>query len=131
MEKKALTVADYIANAPKWAQGTLREIRRAIRKAAPKANESISYHMPYYSQNGRLAYFAAHARHCSFYWISAKDKKTFARELASQEVVGSTLRIPQGGKVPVALIQKLVRMRVKENESRKKKPAVTRSRRTK
>jgi uncharacterized protein YdhG (YjbR/CyaY superfamily) len=109
------TVVDYIAKAPKWARGTLRELRRVIRNAAPDACESISYHMPHYSQNGRLAYFAVFKSHCSFFWLSAKDKKAFARELASQRVVGSTLQIPQGGKVPVGLIQKIVRSRVKEN----------------
>jgi len=75
--------------------------------------------MTYYSQNGRLAYFAAFRSHCSFFWLSAQDRKTFAKELASQTVVGSTLRIPQGGKVPAALIRKIVRSRVRENEMKK------------
>ncbi len=118
MKRDTSTVADYIAKAPKWARGTLRELRRAIRKAAPGARESISYHMPYYSQNGRLAYFAVHSHHIGFYWISAQDKKRFARELASQDVVKSTLRIPEGGKVPVALIQTIIRARVKDNKAK-------------
>lgn len=118
MKGDAETVADYIARAPRWAQGTLRELRRVIRKAAPEARESISYHMPYYSQNGRLAYFAVFKSHCSFFWLSAQDKKTFAKELASQTVVGSTLRIPQGGTVPAALIQKIVKSRVRENTAK-------------
>src|SRR5690606_20549688 len=69
MKGDVATVADYIAKAPKWARGTLRELRRVIRKAAPEARESISYQMPYYSQNGRLAYFAAFRSHCSFFWL--------------------------------------------------------------
>ncbi|HEY8534952.1 MAG TPA: DUF1801 domain-containing protein [Vicinamibacterales bacterium] len=113
------TVTEYIARAPKWAQPLLRELRRVIRKAAPEARESISYRMPYYSQNGRLAYFAAFTSHCSFFWLSAQDRKTYAKELASQTVVGSTLRIPRGGKVPAALIQKIVRNRVRENMAKK------------
>ena len=105
-----------ILKVPAGARGTLREIRRAIRKAAPGARESISYHMPYYSQNGRLAYFAVFTSHCSFFWLTAKDKKAFAKELASKKVVGSTLQIPRGSKVPIALIQKIVRNRVKANQ---------------
>jgi uncharacterized protein YdhG (YjbR/CyaY superfamily) len=89
--------------------------------AAPHASESISYRMPYYSQNGRLAYFAAYKDHCSFHWISAEDKRTFAKELAAQKVVGSTLQIPRGKKVPATLIRKIVRSRTKRNESRRKK----------
>jgi uncharacterized protein YdhG (YjbR/CyaY superfamily) len=116
VKKHTATVAAYIAKAPAWARGTLREIRRTIRKAAPGARESISYHMPYYSQNGRLAYFAVFKNHCSFFWLSANDKKAFAKGLASQKVVGSTLQIPRGTKVPVAVIRKIVRSRVKANK---------------
>ena len=93
------------------------------------AAESIAYHVPYYSQDGRLAYFAAFKSHCSFFWISADDKKTYAKDLASQKVVGSTLRIPQGGKVPAALIQKLVRSRIKANATKRASSPSTRRRR--
>lgn len=118
---KQESVSSYIVGAPKWAQPVLRELRRSIKAAAPKARESISYHIPYYSQNGRLAYFSVSSKHCSFHWISAEDKKTFSRELARQEVVGQTLHIPRGKKVPVTLIKKIVKSRLKSNEARKKK----------
>lgn len=119
MKKNIQDVASYIAAAPGWARSTLKELRRAIKAAAPKAQESISYHIPYYRQNGRLAYFAAFKNHCSFFWIRAADKKTFAKELARHKVVGNTLRIPRGGNVPITLIQKIVRMRIKSNESKR------------
>ena len=118
MKEEVKDVDSYIASAPEWAWGTLRELRGAIKAAAPQAKESISYHMPYYSYNGRLAYFAAYTKHCSFYGISAEDKRAFAKELASQKVVGSTLQIPRGGKVPVALIKKIIKARLRSNESR-------------
>lgn len=120
MEKEPKTVTEYIASAPKWAQSTLKQLRTAIKAAAPKAKESISYHMPYYSQGRRLAYFGAYKDHCSFHWISARDKRTFAKELAKQKVVGSTLHIPRGEKVPVTLIKKIVKSRVKGVETKKK-----------
>lgn len=99
----------------------MRQLRAAIKKAAPKAKESISYHMPYYSQNGRLAYFGAYKNHCSFFWISSEDKKVFAKELAKLMVVGSTLQISRGSKVPTGVIGKIVRARVKKNMAKKKK----------
>ena len=120
-EKESKNVDDYIAAAPAWAQVTLKELRHAIKTAAPEAKESISYHMPYYSQNGRLAYFGCYTNHCSFHWISAEDKKTFAKELASQKVVGSTLQIPKGQKVPAAFIKKLVKTRARSNELHKRR----------
>ncbi len=113
MSKSPITVSEYIAAAPQWSRSTLRELRKVIKAAAPKAKESISYHMPYYSFNGRLAYFSAFKNHCSFFWISNGDKKTFKKELSSQTVVGNTLRILPGKKVPAAFIKKLIKMRVK------------------
>jgi uncharacterized protein YdhG (YjbR/CyaY superfamily) len=98
----------------------LRALRRAIRSAAPKAKESIGYHMPYYSRYGRLAYFAAFKDHCSFFWVGAQDRKAFAKDLKRCEVVGSTLRIPRGSKAPVGLIRRIVRARVRANEARRK-----------
>src|SRR5690606_26073893 len=77
-----------IARAPKWAQPLLRELRRVIRKAAPEARESISYRMPYYSQNGRLAYFAAFTSHCSF----------LLAERAGQEDVREGARLADRGR---------------------------------
>lgn len=119
MKKKEETVSQYISAAPKWSQPILRKLRTTIKAAAPKAKESISYHMPYYSQNGRLAYFGANKKHVGFYWISGMDKKTFAKELASVKVVGHSLHIPQGGKVPVTCIKKIVKARVASNMIRK------------
>jgi uncharacterized protein YdhG (YjbR/CyaY superfamily) len=121
MKKTFKDVDEYIKLAPKWSQAALKEIRNAIKSAAPKATESISYNMPYYNQNGRLAYFAAAKAHSGFYWLSADIKKLFAKELSKQTVVGSTLRIPQDTKVPVTLIKKIVKYRVKLNEFKKKK----------
>jgi len=117
---KTNNVSAYIAAAPAWARPVLREIRKTIRAAAPQAHEKISYGMPYYSHFGRLAYFAAFKNHCSFFWIGAEDMKKFKKELAKQEFMGSTLRIPQGTKVPVGLITKIVRARMKKNEAKKK-----------
>jgi uncharacterized protein YdhG (YjbR/CyaY superfamily) len=120
-EKTPATVTAYIKSAPTWAKQTLKDRRKAIVAAAPKATESISYHMPYYAEEGLLAYFGFHKNHCSFHWISAEDKIVFARELAKVKVKGSTLQIPQGAPVPVTLIKKLVKSRVKANRLKSSK----------
>lgn len=118
MKKIIADVDGYIESAPEWSQAMLKELRQAISAAAPNAKESISYHMPYYSQNGRVGYFAAYKNHCSFHWISAEDMKQFSKELAKQKVVGSTLQIPRGEKVPVSLIKKIVKLHLKNNEGK-------------
>lgn len=121
MAKSFETVSDYIAAAPAWARPTLRELRRVIRAAAPKVKESISYQMPYYAFEGRVAYFGAYTAHCSFHWISSEDKREFAKVLAPARVMGSTLQIPRGEKVPATLIRQIVRAHVRRNLAKKKK----------
>ena len=99
----------------------MRQMRRAIKTVAPKAEEKISYRMPYWSYKGRLAYIGVFKEHTSFFWIGSAQKKRYKKELAKQKVVGSTLQVPRGAKVPVALIKRMVRDRAKANETKKKK----------
>lgn len=119
--KKIADVNEYIAAAPEWARPTLRELRRVICAVAPRATESISYHMPYYALAGRLAYFSVHRAHCSFHWVDAEDKREFRTALAKANLSGSTLHIPRGEKVPVTLIRNIVKAHAKRNALRQKK----------
>jgi uncharacterized protein YdhG (YjbR/CyaY superfamily) len=97
----------------------LNELRRVIKTAAPQAKEKISYGMPAYEQHGRLAYFAGYESHVGLYGVahvaSAHDDDV-AQYLESK----STLRFPVGQKLPVALVRKLVKARVKQNEAQRR-----------
>jgi uncharacterized protein YdhG (YjbR/CyaY superfamily) len=117
---RRMDVDGYIAAAPKEAQNKLGEIRKAIKSVAPKAEEKISYGMPYYSYKGRLAYFAAFKDHLSLFAMPPIVGAEKA-ELRKYQTGKSTLRFPLGEKLPVPLIRKLVRAGVKRNEARKKK----------
>ena len=110
------TVEDYIAAAPPDARRMLRQFRSAIRSAAPKAEEKISYGMPYYAYHGRLIYFAAFKSHVSLY-VMGSARKTYAKEMKKYQTSKATLRFPIGTAIPVALVKKLVRARVKENRA--------------
>jgi uncharacterized protein YdhG (YjbR/CyaY superfamily) len=109
------TVSAYIAAAPSPARGMLRQLRAAIRSAAPKAQESISYGMPYYSFHGRLTYFAAFRDHVSLF-VWGPVLKRYAAEIRKYQTSRATLRFPIGTRIPVALVKKLVTARRKENE---------------
>lgn len=119
--KRAKTVDEYIASAPKEARAMLKELRRVIKQAAPKAEEKISYGMPYYSYYGRLAYIGAYKKHCSFFWIGAADKQRYKKELAGHTVVGNTLRFPLGECMRTSVVKKIVQARAKANEAKRKK----------
>ena len=115
--RRPQSVVAYIAAAPPAARMMLRRIRAAIRAAAPKALEKLSYGMPYYSHYGRLAYFAAFRNHVSVY-IPGRTLKAFMKEIKPYWRGKATLQFPIGSKVPVGLIGRLVRARRRENEAR-------------
>jgi uncharacterized protein YdhG (YjbR/CyaY superfamily) len=117
--KKAKDIEAYIAGAPKWVRGKLKEMRRAIREAAPAAEERISYGMPYYHYKGRLAYFGIAKAHIGLY-IPTPIIEEHKKELAGYEAFNATVRFPLDKKLPVALIKRLVKARMKMNEAKKK-----------
>jgi uncharacterized protein YdhG (YjbR/CyaY superfamily) len=120
MTKITKSVDAYIADAPKELRGKLRELRAAIKGAAPKAAESISYGMPYYSYKGRLAYFRHWKAHIGLY-IPTPVVEEHEKELQTYETNKATVRFPLDKKLPIALIKKLIKARLKKNEVKAKK----------
>ena len=108
------TVDDYIAAFPPDVQAILEKIRLTIRKAAPQAEESISYQIPAYKLGGALVYFAAHKTHIGMYPISRTVKEKFEKELSAYEAGKSTARFPLDRPIPYALIGRIVKFRVSE-----------------
>ncbi|MDE1761562.1 MAG: DUF1801 domain-containing protein [Candidatus Micrarchaeota archaeon] len=106
-------VDSYIASAPKGAQQKLKQMRKAIRDAAPKAVEGISYKMPSYDK-GKVAWFASMRGYIGLYLrppIIAENKK----ELKNYKTTKSAIHFPLDEKLPVSLIKKLVRARIRKN----------------
>src|SRR6266849_2376556 len=111
---KPRDVDAYIASAPKEVQGKLKELRAVIRKTAPAAEERLSYGMPYYAYKGRLVYFSLWTSHIGLY-VPTPVLKEHASELDDYETTSATVRFPLNKKLPIALIRKLVKARVKKN----------------
>jgi uncharacterized protein YdhG (YjbR/CyaY superfamily) len=105
----------YIAAAPKAVQPMLSELRQAIKSAVPKAEEKLSYRMPFYAYHGRLIYFGAHKTHVGMYPIIGREKDLYAKELKPYMAAKATLQFPIGQPIPIALVKKVVRERAKEN----------------
>ena len=117
-------VDSYIAAAPEEVRAMLAELRRVIKKAAPKANERISYGMPFYEYGGtgykgRLIYFAAFKNHISLF-ITPWYTKTVPSELKRYHVSKATYRFPSDEPFPFTLIEKTVRALVKESVKQNK-----------
>ena len=112
----ATTVDEYIAAAPKPAQAMLRQLRQLVLATVPKAEERISYRIPYYTHHGRLTYFAAFSKHVSLY-VMNRDKAAFAKQTEPWRTSPSTMQFPFGTKLPVALLKRMIRARRLELEA--------------
>ena len=111
---KANNVNEYIAGFPKDIQGILEKLRATIKKAAPGAEELINYGVPAFRLNGNLAFFAAHKNHIGFY-PAPSGIEAFKKELAAYEGAKGSVQFPVAKPLPLGLITKIVKFRVKEN----------------
>ena len=114
------SVDDYIAKQTVEIQEKLKGLRQAIKKAAPKAEEVISYGMPAYKFHGVLVYFGAYQNHIGFYPTS-RGITAFQKELSIYEYSKGTVRFPIGKSLPLSLVSKIVKFRVNENLEKSKK----------
>jgi len=114
-------VDDYLARVQQPARGTLNKIRAAIRSAAPsEATETISYGIPAFKHKGVLVWFAAFSNHCSFF-PTASVIEAFKDELKGFSTSKGTIQFPTDKPLPAALVKKMVKLRVAQNESKKRR----------
>jgi uncharacterized protein YdhG (YjbR/CyaY superfamily) len=113
-ETKTYDIDKYISGFSKDKQKLLKQLRGIIRKAAPQAQESISYGMPAFKENGMLVYFAAWKNHIGFYPTSS-GIKAFRKDLSSFTVSKGTVQFPLDKPLPKGLVTKIVKFKVKEN----------------
>ena len=115
--KTAASVEEYIATAEPKAKKALRDIRKTIKAAAPKAEEVISYQMPGYKQNGMVVFFAGYKNHIGFYPTGSGIEK-FKNEFAKYKWSKGAVQFPLDKPLPAALIKKIVKFKLKENEEK-------------
>jgi len=115
-------VEGYLARVPEPARSTLMRIRAAIRSAVPpETTEAISYGMPTFRYHGALVGFAAFSKHCSFIPMSVAVMEAFADDVKGFPTSKGTIRFPIDKPLPAALVKKLVKARIAENEARQKR----------
>jgi uncharacterized protein YdhG (YjbR/CyaY superfamily) len=111
------TVDEYLAGVPEPARSTLKRIRATIRSAAPaEATEVISYRIPMFKYKGMLMGFAAFSNHCSLFPGSLSAMKGLENELKAFPKSKGTIRFPVDKPPSAALVKKLVKARIAENE---------------
>ena len=112
-------VDKYIAVFPKPTQLLLEKMRTTISKAAPKAEETIGYGIPTFKLNGNLVHFAGYKNHIGFY-PAPSAIKAFEKELSMYNGAKGSIQFPVDKPLPLALVTKIVKFRVKENEEKVK-----------
>jgi len=112
-------IDEYINFFPGEIREMLQSIRQTIHKAAPKAEEKISYQIPTFAFNGNIVHFAAFKNHIGFY-PGASGIEAFKKELSAYEISKGTVRFPFDKKLPLKLIAEIVKFRAFENLEKKK-----------
>ena len=116
------TVEEYIAGVPEPGRSTLKKVRAVIRSAVPaEATEVISYGIPTFRYDGALMAFAAFSKHCSLFPMSYAVIEKFKKELKDFPISKGTIRFPVDEPPPAALVKKMVKARVAENEGKKRR----------
>jgi uncharacterized protein YdhG (YjbR/CyaY superfamily) len=115
-------VNEYLAGVPEPARTTLNKIRAIIRSVVPpEATEAISYGMPAFQYKGPLFGYAAFKNHCSLFPMGSSVIVAFQEELKGFETAKGTIRFPVDKPPAAALIKKLVKARIAQNESKVKR----------
>ncbi len=120
MKTTFISIDEYINSQKKQVQSVLEQIRIIIKKAAPNAEEVISYQMPAYKQHGILVYFAAFKNHIGFY-ATPNGHAEFKEELSAYKQGKGSVQFPYDKPIPFDLITKIVKFRVDEDQKKLKK----------
>ncbi|MEP6926644.1 MAG: DUF1801 domain-containing protein [Ginsengibacter sp.] len=114
---KPKDIDEYIAGFPKDTQKILEELRTTISKAAPDAGEAINYQIPTFTLKGNLVHFAAYKNHIGFY-PTPSGIEAFKKELSAYDGAKGSVKFPIDKPMPLNLISKIVKFKVKENLER-------------
>ena len=116
-------IDEYIQAFPSEIQSILQSIRTTIRKAAPEAEEIISYRMPAFRQNGILVYFAAFKKHIGLYPPVSGDPAV-EKAIAPYAGPKGNLQFPLDQPIPYDLIERIVKLRVKQTQAKASAQAI-------
>jgi uncharacterized protein YdhG (YjbR/CyaY superfamily) len=110
-------IDSYVSQFPIDVQAILEKVRATIRNAAPEARETISYMMPAFKQHGILVYFAGWKKHIGLY-PPISGEKALEKAIARYAGPKGNLQFPLDEPIPYDLIERIVKLRVKQDSAR-------------
>lgn len=111
------TIDEYIAGFPEDVQEILNKVRQTVQRAAPDAQEAISYQMPTFKLHGNLVHFAAFKHHVGFY-PTPTGTDAFQAQIAPFKHGKGSIQFPLDRPIPYNLIAEIVAFRVQENQAK-------------
>jgi len=123
--KKPKDIDEYISSFPSKTQRALKQVRVTVRKAAPQAEEVISYGIPAFKINGIVVYFAAHAKHIGMY-PKPSGSEALKKELSAYKGGKGTIQFPLDKPLPLGLITRFVKFRACQDVQKAKTKNKTR-----
>lgn len=115
--KTATNIDAYIASFPQEVQVLLQQVRKTIHAAAPEATEAMAYGIPTFKLNGNLVHFGGFKNHIGFY-PAPQGLEAFKKELSKYKGSKGAVQFPLDEPLPLALITKIVKYRVKATEGK-------------
>ena len=116
------SIDEYIGSFPDHVQVKLQQVRNAIKKAAPQAEEAIKYGIPTFILNGNVVHFGGYKNHIGFY-PAPTGIELFKKEFAPYKTSKGTVQFPLDEPMPLALIEKITKYRVQEQAELQKRKA--------
>ena len=109
-------IDEYIAKFPQETGKVLQQVRLTVIKAAPTAEETISYGMPAFRYKGRvIIYFAGYKNHIGVY-ATPSGHAAFQKELSTYKQGRGSVQFPLDQPMPLDLIKRMVQFRVKQQD---------------
>jgi uncharacterized protein YdhG (YjbR/CyaY superfamily) len=108
MASRPVTIAQYIAAAPRAGQTHLRALYRILKKAAPKATEAIKWGTPFFIEPRFVFAFSAHKAHLSLV-VPAAVMAAYREKLRDHQTTKHFLKIPYDEPLPETLIRAMAR----------------------
>jgi uncharacterized protein YdhG (YjbR/CyaY superfamily) len=119
-KQRFTTIDEYISTFPEETQAALEKVRQAIRKAAPKATETISYGMPTFNLNGKhLVFFGGWKHHISLHPVPAGDE-AFQQELSHYKRARGTIQFPLDKPIPSDFVEQIVTFLMREEPEKER-----------
>ena len=112
-----MTVEGYLDGLPENQSNALRALQQQIKTLLPLAEETISYGMPAFKQNGIIVYYAAFTNHMSLFVMPAVLNQVRAL-IPGRSTTKSAIHFTETNPIPAAVVEQCILLRVQEIEKK-------------